>query len=83
MGIEYERQELRSLMLKPIRHQPAYSADVDVSCRVGKAVAAHTELTPWDKLMQFNLEMALSEPKSPSLPIISDVVAIAPQPDGL
>jgi hypothetical protein len=62
MTIAYERQELRALMLLPIRHLPAYSDDYSVTCRVGKAVAAHALLKPWDKLMQLNLEVSLSEP---------------------
>ena len=82
MNIEYERQELRALMLNPIRHLPAYSDEYNVTCRVGKAVAAHKELIPWDRLKQLNLEMALSEPKARPLPMINDVVAIAPQSDG-
>ena len=61
MTIQFERQELRILMLKPIRELPPYSADYNVTCRVGKAVAAHTAFTPWDKFMQLNLEITLSE----------------------
>jgi hypothetical protein len=78
MSIEYERQELRALALLPIRHLPAYSADVDVTFRVGKAVAAHTELVPWDRFSQLNLKKSLSEPEASSLPIINAVVALAP-----
>jgi hypothetical protein len=62
MTTQYERQELRILALKPIMELPAYSADYAVTCRVGKAVAAHTALKPWDKFMQLNLEITLSEP---------------------
>ena len=64
MGIEYERQELRALMLRPIRHLPSYSADYAVTCRVGKAVSAHVT-GPWHQLSQSNLEAALRERRVP------------------
>lgn len=42
MTIAFERQELRALALKPIRHLPGYSADYTVACRVGTLMTAHT-----------------------------------------
>jgi hypothetical protein len=62
MTIDFERQELRALALLPIRHLPAYAADWSVTCRVGKAVAAPSALTPWSALHQLVLEITLSEP---------------------
>jgi hypothetical protein len=77
MGIEYERQELRALMLLPIRQLPPYSADYIVASRVGKAVAKHTTLKPWDQFMQVNLEISLREPKA-LVRFINEVVELAP-----
>lgn len=62
MTIDFERQELRSLVLLPIKHLPPYEADYKATSRVGKVMAAHTMLQPWDSFMQLNLEITLSEP---------------------
>jgi hypothetical protein len=42
MTIAFERQELRALLLQPIRQLPGYSADFTAACRVGTVMAAHT-----------------------------------------
>jgi hypothetical protein len=64
MTTQYERQELRILMLKPIRHLPPYAADYTVACRVGKAMAAHVCREPWNAGMQKSLEASLSRSNS-------------------
>ncbi len=62
MTLQSERQELRILVLKPIRYLPPYSDDYTVACRVGKAVSAHTLIEPWNKYLQLSLEISVSEP---------------------
>ena len=59
---EFERQELRALKLLPIRQLPEYATDWTATCRVGKAVASHASLTPWNAYHQLSLEIVLSEP---------------------
>ena len=41
MTIEFERQELRALVLTPIRQLPDYSADYTVVHRVGTMIASY------------------------------------------
>ena len=58
MTIAFERQELRALALRPIRHLPSYSTDYTSASRVGIVLANHKAGV--DPSCRWDLERTLS-----------------------